>query len=52
MRSRPLVRHPLWDAALQLFGGAATFTPEWYVIACISFDVLVGVFIQIHRSEL
>ena len=34
--------HPLWDAGLHLAGDGATFAPEWYVLACISFDLLVA----------
>lgn len=37
--------HPLWDAGLHLMGGGAAFAPEWYVLACISFDLLVGAYI-------
>lgn len=37
--------HPLWDA-WHLFG-AGRFTPEFYAIACFSFDLLVAAFIVV-----
>ena len=37
--------HPLWDAGLHLVGTGATFAPGWYVVACISFDLLVAGYI-------
>ena len=46
------VLHPLWDAGLHFQGPGSSFAPEWYVVACISFDLLVGVVIQLKRREL
>jgi len=37
--------HPLWDVLLHLVGKGHTIAPEWYVIACISFDLLVAAYI-------
>ena len=37
--------HPAWDAGLHLHGYGASFAPEWYVLACISFDLLVAGYI-------
>ena len=37
--------HPLWDALLHLSGSGANIAPTWYVVACISFDILVGVYV-------
>ena len=37
--------HPLWDAGLHLMGEGAAFAPGWYVVACISFDLLVAGYI-------
>ena len=37
--------HPVWDAGLHLMGTGATFAPSWYVVVCISFDLLVGGYI-------
>lgn len=37
--------HPLWDLALHLFGPGHAVVPEWYAIACLSFDLLVAGYI-------
>ncbi len=37
--------HPAWDAGLHLLGAGAPFTPTWYAVACISFDVAVAVYV-------
>jgi hypothetical protein len=44
--------HPIWDAALHLQGSGAAHAPEWYVVACISFDLPVAAYIQWNRSDL
>ncbi len=44
--------HPIWDAGLHLQGSGATHAPEWYVVACISFDLLIASFIQWNRNDL
>ncbi|MEM7110957.1 MAG: DUF6010 family protein [Chloroflexota bacterium] len=46
--------HPIWDAALHLFVGGADFVPEWYVWACISFDIVVAAYIvmQVRQRKL
>jgi hypothetical protein len=37
--------HPLWDALLHLPGSVgAHVAPEWYVWACMSFDVVVAAY--------
>ena len=36
--------HPIWDIALHLVG-SSTYAPSWYAILCISFDVLVALYI-------
>jgi hypothetical protein len=43
--------HPLWDGALHLSGAGAIFAPRWYVITCLSFDLLVAVGIACARSR-
>ena len=44
--------HPAWDAGLHLIGEGATFAPTWYVVVCISFDLLVGGYIAARfRTE-
>ena len=35
--------HPVWDLVLHAPIGAWTHAPEWYVWACLAFDVMVGV---------
>ena len=37
--------HPAWDVGLHLAGIGTAFAPEWYAIACISFDLLVAGYI-------
>lgn len=37
--------HPMWDLGLHVTGHSATFTPIGYVLACVSFDLVVAVFI-------
>ena len=41
--------HPAWDALLHLFGPGQTIAPNWYAVACISFDILVAAYI-VNRS--
>ncbi|NMG10261.1 DUF6010 family protein [Brasilonema sp. UFV-L1] len=37
--------HPLWDIKLHMANIGATFTPHWYAIACVSFDLLIAAYI-------
>lgn len=39
------IAHPLWDIGLHFTGSGAIFTPTWYSLACVSFDLLVGAYI-------
>ena len=39
--------HPLWDVGLHYLGPGRSFAPETYTIACLSFDLLVAVYIAI-----
>ena len=34
--------HPVWDVFLHLYGPGHGVAPEWYAIACLSFDFIVG----------
>ena len=34
--------HPMWDFGLHLMEAGSTIAPEWYAVACISFDFLVA----------
>ena len=40
--------HSTWDAGLHLIGGGAAFTPEWYAVGCVSFDLLVAGYIAVR----
>lgn len=37
--------HPLWDIAIHRAGPGAAFTPQWYPLACVSFDLIVAGYI-------
>nr|WP_318780372.1 DUF6010 family protein [Atlanticothrix silvestris] len=37
--------HPLWDIGLHLVNQGSVFTPAWYAIACVSFDLLIAMYI-------
>ena len=39
--------HPLWDVGLHYFGPGYSFAPLGYTIACISFDLLVALYIAV-----
>ncbi|MEN1728579.1 MAG: DUF6010 family protein, partial [Pseudomonadota bacterium] len=34
--------HPFWDAGLHWWIADGHFAPRWYVIACLSFDLVVA----------
>jgi hypothetical protein len=37
--------HPVWDVAIHYLGPGASFAPDWYAIACVSFDLLVAAYV-------
>ncbi|WP_415894867.1 DUF6010 family protein [Neptuniibacter sp. PT34_22] len=37
--------HPLWDVCLHLLGAGGHFAPEWYAVMCITFDLVVAVYL-------
>ncbi len=37
--------HPIWDVGLHLLGPGRHVAPDWYAIACGSFDVLLALVI-------
>ena len=39
--------HPIWDVVLHYFGPGESFAPESYVIACLSFDLLIAGYIAV-----
>jgi len=44
--------HPLWDLALHLMGPGAHLVPDWYAVACVSFDVIVAGFIALQSKRI
>lgn len=43
--------HPAWDVILHLFGPGRTIAPEWYVVACITFDLLIAGYILVRSMS-
>ena len=43
--------HPLWDVALHRAGPGAEFTPQWYALACVSFDLIVAGYILYRLAQ-
>lgn len=43
--------HPAWDGGLHMAGHGAAFSPAWYVVACISFDLLVAAYVLIRARR-
>lgn len=43
--------HPAWDLGLHLYlRGGAAFTPRWYTLACVSFDLAVAAYAAARAS--
>ena len=42
--------HPIWDVVLHLFGPGRWLAPEWYAMGCITFDLLIAVYIFYRMS--
>ncbi|TNF97793.1 MAG: hypothetical protein EP297_09760 [Gammaproteobacteria bacterium] len=42
--------HPLWDIFLHLTGPGQSIAPKWYAVGCISFDLLVAIYIAFRFS--
>lgn len=45
--------HPCWDLAVHALGPGASVVPSWYAWACVSFDLVVAVYLgyRIRRGE-
>ena len=43
--------HPVWDITLHLFGEGASFTPRGYAIMCISFDMMVAIYLLLQARR-
>lgn len=39
--------HPIWDIVLHYCGPGSHIAPQWYAIACISFDIAVASYLCI-----
>ncbi len=37
--------HPLWDLTLHLWGPGRHVVPDWYAVACLSFDLIVAAYL-------
>ncbi|MDR8392635.1 hypothetical protein NC796_15875 [Aliifodinibius sp. S!AR15-10] len=37
--------HTAWDGLIHLFGPGRVIAPEWYVVTCISFDLILAGYI-------
>lgn len=37
--------HPIWDVVLHLNGPGSHIAPEWYAVACLSFDIVIAAYI-------
>lgn len=43
--------HVLWDVGLHLGGTPEAFVPQWYPVACLTYDVIVGVYVIRQREK-
>jgi len=43
--------HPIWDIGLHWYGAGSHIGPEWYTIPCLSFDILVGIYILVRIGK-
>jgi hypothetical protein len=39
--------HPVWDVLLHRSGSGAAYTPTWYPMACVGFDLVVAIAILV-----
>jgi len=44
--------HPVWDIYFHWLGSGALFVPSAYVIICLSFDIIVAVYIASRQLKL
>ena len=42
--------HVLWDTLLHLWGPGHHIAPDWYAMACLSFDIVVALHIFTYKS--
>ena len=43
--------HPFWDLYIHLIGPASYFTPSWYPVFCMAFDLFVAVIILKRQKD-
>ncbi len=43
--------HPAWDVLLHLRNTSGGYAPEWYVLACIPFDLIIAVYCYRHFNH-
>jgi len=43
--------HPVWDVMLHLKGPGLHIAPEWYAVACLSFDIVVAAYIFMRLKK-
>jgi len=43
--------HPIWDIVLHLQGEGSAIAPEWYAVACLTFDFIVAGYILWKYSK-
>ena len=39
--------HPVWDVVVHYYGPGRSFTPWTYAIACVSFDLVVALYVAV-----
>ncbi|MCW8964660.1 MAG: DUF6010 family protein, partial [Gammaproteobacteria bacterium] len=42
--------HPVWDVVLHVLGPGNFVAPEWYAVGCITFDILVAIYIMFRAK--
>jgi hypothetical protein len=40
--------HPVWDVVLHMLGPGRAIAPDWYPVACITFDLLVAFYVLVR----
>jgi hypothetical protein len=43
--------HPVWDIVLHWIEAGAQFAPKWYVILCMSFDLVVASYLAMRATH-
>jgi hypothetical protein len=40
--------HPVWDVGLHLLASGSAFSPAWYAIQCVGFDLVVAAYLAMR----